>query len=107
MAIQRMTPAIPIATEPHTRLRGASLLACEATKDGERVLRLEAFSEPDGHVTVDADTWPVKSRVRLDEPVRSAYRFPTAAAATKFVDEAMIALEYLGCTVTMHKDDHA
>lgn len=101
-----MTPAIPIATEPHTRLRGA-LLACEATKDGERVLLLEAFAELDGQVTVDAETWPVKSRVRLDQPVRSAYRFPTAAAATKFVDEAMIALEYLGCTVTMHKHDNA
>ncbi len=100
-----MTPAIPLANEPRTKPRGAFLLACEATKDGERVLLLEAFGERDGHVTVVAETWSVKSRVRLD-PVRSAYRFRTEAEATKFVDEAMIALEYLGCTVTMHSDDH-
>ena len=107
MAVARMTPAIPIAFEPDTKPRGALLLAYEAAKDGERVVLLEAFSEPDGHVTVDAETWPVKSQNRL-QPVRSAYRFPTAGAATKFVDEAMIALEYLGCTVTSHTgDDHA
>ena len=102
-----MTPAIAIATEPDTQLQGSFLLACEAARDGECVVRLEAFSEQDGHVTVNAETWPVNSRVPLDQPVPSAYRFPTAAMARKFVDEAMIALEYLGCIVTIHNDGHA
>ena len=59
---------------------------------------LEAFGEPDGHVAVDAEVWPVRSEER-DTPLLASYRFANTALATKFVDEAMIALEYLGCTV--------
>ena len=94
-----MAPAVPIAPEAHASRLGPPIIACEATKgvERERVMLLEAFEEPDGHVTVDAEVWSVKSTRR--EPVRSSYRFATAALATKFVDEAMIALEYLGCEV--------
>ena len=93
-----MTPAVPIAAETHANRVRPALLAYEATRDGERVMLLEAFGEPDGHVAVDAEIWPVRSTDRTT-PVVSSYRFPNAAAATKFADEAILAMEYLGCTV--------
>jgi hypothetical protein len=97
-----MTPAVPIAPEATANRVGPPLLSYEATKADERVMLLEAFGEPDGHVTVDAEVWSVRSERR--EPVRSSYRFATTALATKFVDEAMIALEYLGCNVVDRGD---
>jgi hypothetical protein len=45
----------------------------------------------------------VRSKDRL-EPLLSSYRFPTAAAATKFIDEAILAMEYLGCTAAAFTD---
>ena len=99
-----MAPAIPIAPEARASRVGPPTLAYEARKGDERVMLLEAFGEPDGHVTVDAEVWPVRSEER-DEPLLTSYRFATAALATKFVDEAMIALEYLGCTVARFSDD--
>jgi hypothetical protein len=99
-----MAPAVPIAPEAHASRIGTPILAYEARKGDERVMLLEAFSEPDGHVSVDAEVWPVRSEER-DEPLLASYRFATAALATKFVDEAMIAFEYLGCTVARFTDD--
>ena len=92
-----MTPAVPIAPEVIANRVGSAIFSYEATKFDERVMLLEAFREADGHVTVDAEVWSVRSDPR--SPVRSSYRFATTALATKFVDEAMIALEYLGCSV--------
>lgn len=93
-----MAPAVPIAPEARANRVGPPTLAFEATRGDERVMLLEAFGEPDGHVTVDAEIWPVESEDRR-EPLLASYRFATMALASKFVDEAMIALEYLGCTV--------
>jgi hypothetical protein len=103
MFLARMTPAVPIAAETHANRVGPPLLAYEATKNEERVMLLEAFVEPDGRVTVDAEIWPVRSPDRL-EPVLSSYRFPNAAGATKFIDEAILAMEYLGCAVAAFTD---
>ena len=93
-----MAPAVPIAPEARANRVGPPILAYEARKGDERVMLLEAFSEPDGQITVDAEVWSVRSDERR-QPVLASYRFPTATVATKFVDEAMIALEYLGCDV--------
>ena len=99
-----MAPAVPIAPEARANRVGPQILAYEARKGNERVMLLEAFGEPDGHVAVDAEVWPVRSEER-DTPLLASYRFANAALATKFVDEAMIALEYLGCTVARFADD--
>ena len=97
-----MAPAIPIATEvPASTHVGAPLVACEMTKAGERVMLLEAFGEPDGQVTVAAEVRPVHAR-DLQHPIRSAYRFATTSAAMRFVEEAVTAMEYLGCTMVDH-----
>jgi hypothetical protein len=96
--VRSMTPAVPIAPEAHANRVGPPILAYEATRGDGRVMLVEAFGEPDGHVTVDAEIWPVRAEKR-SEPLLASYRFGSVAAATKFVDEAMIALEYLGCTV--------
>jgi hypothetical protein len=93
-----VTPVVPIAPEAHANGVGPPILAFEATKGGERVMLLEAFAEPDGHVTVDAEVWSMKGE-RRHEPVRTSYRFGNVGIATKFVDEAMITLEYLNCDV--------
>jgi len=65
---------------------------------------LEAFDEPDGQVTVSAEVWSIRGEMR-NEPILNSYRFASTAVATKFVDEAMIALEYLGCHITKRTDD--
>ena len=93
-----MTPVVPIAPDAHANRVGPPILAFEATKGEERVMLLEAFSEPDGHITIDAEVWSMKGKKR-HEPVLTSYRFANMTIATKFVDEAMIALEYLNCTV--------
>jgi len=94
-----VTPVVPIAAEADASRVGAPILGFEATKGEERVMLLAAFAEPDGHVTVDAEVWSMKGK-KPHEPVLTSYRFASAAIATKFVDEAMITLEYLDCKVT-------
>ena len=47
--------------------------------------------------TVDAEVWPLPG----GGPVRRGpYRFGGAAEAFQFVQEALLALRYLGCAVT-------
>ena len=94
---------IPIATEADRRSE-IPLVAYELAQAGEPVMLIAAFAEPGGHVVVHAEIWPV----RFDGPgeaVPSAYRFGNLAAATKFIDEAVVAMEYLGCTVAVGSSD--
>ena len=51
-----------------------------------------------GAVTVEAEVFPVTAPANSDPQVRP-YAFPTREQATRFVDEALLALEYLGCTL--------
>lgn len=67
----------------------------EATHDGRLVAHLRCYDDSDqGGTVVEARVHPPTG-----EPITRGYRFPTAPEAFKFVQEALLALEYLGCQV--------
>ena len=67
----------------------------EATRDGRTVARLRCY-DADGATIVDAEVTPPGAAY----PVRRGpYRFATAPEAFRFVQEALLALQYLGCRV--------
>jgi uncharacterized protein YjhX (UPF0386 family) len=72
-----------------------SELLREATRDGRRVALLRCYDR-DGATIVEAEVTPVGGV----QPVqRGPYRFPSATEAFRFVQETLLALQYLGCTV--------
>lgn len=72
-----------------------SQLIREATREGRRVVLLRCY-DADGITLVEAEVTPTGS----DTPVsRGPYRFTTAPAAFRFVQETLLALQYLGCQI--------
>jgi hypothetical protein len=70
-------------------------LVREATREGRRVALLRCFDDPDeGSTVVEAQIHPATG-----DPVSHGYRFATAPEAFRFVQEALLALQYLGCSV--------
>ena len=67
----------------------------EVTRDGRRVALLRCY-DAEGATIVEAEVTPVGS---LDPVRRGPYRFATATEAFRFVQESLLALQYLGCTV--------
>lgn len=68
----------------------------EATRDGRRVALLRCYDAEDGRAVVDVEVAPVSG----GNPVRRGpYWFATAHEAFRFLQEAVLALQYLGCTV--------
>jgi hypothetical protein len=73
-----------------------SELRREAIKDGRRVALLRCYDGPDGTTVVEAEVHPSGA----DEPARRGpYRFANAPDAFRFVQESLLALQYLGCTI--------
>jgi hypothetical protein len=67
----------------------------DVTKDGRPVARLRCY-DADGATIVEAEVLPQGQT----QPVRRGpYHFATAPEAFRFVQEALLALQYLGCTV--------
>jgi hypothetical protein len=77
---------------------GAELFTYEARKDGRPVARLRGISTENGGVTVEAEVFPV-TRAPGTDGVARPFTFTSADAASRFVDEALIALEYLNCEI--------
>ena len=72
-----------------------SELIREATREGRRVALLRCY-DGDGETIVEAEVSPVRGG---DMVRRGPYRFRTATEAFRFVQEALLALQYLGCDV--------
>jgi hypothetical protein len=73
----------------------SSELVREATRDGRTVARLRCFDDPnEGSTVVEAEIHPATG-----DAVSHGYRFKTAPEAFRFVQEALLALQYLGCSV--------
>ena len=69
-----------------------------AEKDGKRVVVLRRYDGARGAV-VECDVYPVDT-MRV-EPVRPGpYLFEGSEPATRFVDDLLLSLEYLGCTIS-------
>lgn len=69
-----------------------------AKKDGRRVVILRLFEE-DERFVVESDVYPTNS-LRVEPLHPGPYSFATREEATSFIDETLLALEYLGCDVT-------
>jgi hypothetical protein len=70
-------------------------LVREVTRDGHTVARLRCY-DADGMTIVDAEVTPPGASYPMR---RGPYRFATAPDAFRFVQEALLALQYLGCRV--------
>ena len=70
-------------------------LVREAMRDGRRVALLRCYDDSEQSATiVEAEIHPAAG-----DPVNRGYRFGTAPEAFRFVQEALLALQYLGCNV--------
>jgi len=75
-----------------------SLFAYVARKEGRTVAVMRGIAGVNGAVTVETEVYPVTAPANADPQVRP-YAFSSREQATRFVDEALLALEYLGCTL--------
>jgi hypothetical protein len=72
-------------------------LVLRAEKDGKRIVILRRYEGARGAV-VECDVFPVDT-MRI-EPLRPGpYLFTSPEPASRFIDEVLLALEYLGCTI--------
>ena len=68
----------------------------EAVRDGRRVAMIRCLDREEGGTIVEALIGPPDG----GEPIRRGpYLFGSANEAFRFVHEAVLALQYLGCTV--------
>jgi hypothetical protein len=76
---------------------GLELSVHSARKDGREVVRLRSVDQGGGCV-IECEVYPL-SGLRV-EPLRPGpYRFPSRSEADAFINEAVLALTYLGCDV--------
>ena len=76
---------------------GLELSVHSARKDGREVVRLRSVDQG-GSCVIECEVYPL-SGLRV-EPLRPGpYRFPSHSEADAFVNEAVLALTYLGCDV--------
>jgi hypothetical protein len=69
-----------------------------AKKDGRRVVILRLF-EHDEQFVVECDVYPTNS-LRVEPLHPGPYHFGARDEAAAFIEEALLALEYLGCDVS-------
>jgi hypothetical protein len=71
-------------------------LVRDVTHQGRHVAHLRCFYDEDGQTTiVEADVY----LIRGGAPQRKPYRFASAHEAFRFVQEAVLVFQYLGCSV--------
>lgn len=73
------------------------LLEHEILRDGRVVAKLLAHRTPAG-VTVESTVYPITEANGV-EGLKRPFTFSTVDHARRFVDEALVAFEYLNCTV--------
>ena len=67
-------------------------------RDGRVVATLQGHDSGDG-VNVDSEVFPVTAAD--DEPgLKRTFSFPSPDHARRFVDDAIVAFEYLNCVIT-------
>ena len=74
------------------------LFAYEARKDGRTVVVIRGTQGVNDEITVETEIVPITAPPNT-EPQVQPYVFTSREQAARFVDEALLALEYLGCTL--------
>jgi len=88
-------PAVSPATEPAPH----EIFVYRAHRDGRPVVILRGLQSPGSlGLTIEVEVHPVESGSR-GSVLRRPYRFASRDQAMRFVDEALLALEYLDCEV--------
>jgi hypothetical protein len=87
-------------TESPLRLEGEDqeLAVRTARKDGRQVVSLRSIVRASGEFVIECEVYPV-SGLRVEPLTPGPYTFESSQDATRFVDEALEALTYLGCEV--------
>jgi hypothetical protein len=67
----------------------------EAMMHGRRVALMRCY-DGEGATIVEVEVMPADSEIPVS---RGPYRFTTAHEAFRFMQEALLALQYLGCSV--------
>jgi hypothetical protein len=77
---------------------GKELFHRTAKKDGRRVVILRCFDRDDACI-VECDVYPTNS-LRVEPLHPGPYTFASHDEASGFIEEALLALEYLGCDIS-------
>lgn len=86
------------ALDPQPEPAGLELSVHSARKEGREVVRLRSVDQG-GSCVIECEVYPL-SGLRV-EPLRPGpYRFTSRSEADAFVNEAVLALSYLGCEVS-------
>ena len=88
-----------LAPEAPPRAPAPPLFGFEAAKDHRRIVWLAAYAGGEGTTVVALEVHPVSVVADVDVQ-HLEVRFDTTEEAQRFADETLMALEYLGCTVT-------
>ncbi len=75
-----------------------ALFQHEVRLEGRVVATLRGRATATG-VTVDTDVFPI-TQAAGGEGIRRPFDFPGVSQARRFVDETLVAFEYLNCTVS-------
>lgn len=81
---------------------GAELFHHQARRDGRVIAAFRGVASGSAAV-VEASVYAVGDE-NASEPLQRPFPFPSSLQAERFVEEALIALEYLGCTVTQAEE---
>ena len=90
-------PLPAAAPEPAPAGFGASVFEYQVRRDGRIVASLRGVQTPSGF-TVVTDIHPATGSPG-DPPISRPFAFQTLEHARRFADEALVAFEYLNCTV--------
>jgi hypothetical protein len=88
----------PGTTGPAAAATEPSLFQHEVRRDGRVVATLRAYAAAGGF-TVESEVFPLTQPVGGD-PVTRPFPFTTLEQAHRFVDDALVAFEYLNCTIS-------
>lgn len=69
-----------------------------AKRGNQQVVTMRCVEGAAGAFAVECEVYPVGS-MRVEPVSKGPYAFPSEADARRFVDEATLALQYLGCDV--------
>jgi hypothetical protein len=77
---------------------GRQLVHRYASRGGQQIVTMRCVETLGGGFAVECDVYPAGS-LKVEPDTRGPYAFATETEARQFVDEATLALQYLGCDV--------